>query len=304
MTDKSSTLIAGVAPENASGLFKHVSWRHLAYYVGAPLVVAVYAGLNNREMLHVIGFPASMLFYLAHALLPWWITCASTTFLKIALTRWKPPWLILLLLGHIAGCFLILPYSNWLTGAYEARWPALEMGGEFAPGFSNEFWMYLLRAGVIWLGINYVFDRFVGLPLYRYDIPRGYDSAGNRPAATGTPDSWGGRPPGFVERLPVTLEANEVLAIKAEQHYIRVFSPAKEYMILYRFSDAIRELDETLGLQVHRSYWVNTGAIESMQAKAKDFQIRLSCGANIPVSTPYQGMIRELARTARIPLRG
>jgi hypothetical protein len=49
---------------------------------------------------------------------------------------------------------------------------------------------------------------------------------------------------------------------------------------------------------------VNTGAIESMHAKAKDFQIRISNGTDIPVSTPYQGMIRELARSARIPLRG
>ena len=75
-------------------------------------------------------------------------------------------------------------------------------------------------------------------------------------------------------------------------------------MILYRFSDAVRELDDMLGQQVHRSYWVNTSAIESVHAKAKDFQIRISSGADIPVSTPYQGMIRELARSARIALRG
>jgi hypothetical protein len=41
-----------------------------------------------------------------------------------------------------------------------------------------------------------------------------------------------------------------------------------------------------------------------MHAKAKDFHIRIINGTDIPVSTPYQGMIRELARSARIPLRG
>jgi hypothetical protein len=61
---------------------------------------------------------------LRHALLPWWITCASTTTLKLALARWKPPWLMLLLLGNVVGCLLVLPYSNWLTGTYEARWIA------------------------------------------------------------------------------------------------------------------------------------------------------------------------------------
>ena len=292
------------APGMADGPLKYLSWRHLAYYLGVPLIVAVYAGLNNWEMQNIIGFPASILFYVAHALLPWWITCTSTSLLKVALSRWEPPWLMLLLLGHVAGCFLVLPYSNWLTGAYEARWPALQMGGEFAPMFSNEFWMYLLRAGVIWIGINFVFDRFVGLRLYRYGAPDRHNKAIDNAHEDSILASWGGRPPGFVERLPAALEAHEVLAIKAEQHYIRVFSPDKEHMILYRFSDAVRELDESLGQQVHRSYWVNTSAIKSMHAKAKDFQVRISSGVDIPVSTPYQGMVRELARTARIPLRG
>jgi len=304
MTEKSTTLTVGTAPPNAGGWLKHLSWRHLAYYIGVPIVVAVYAGLNNWEMQNIVGFPASILFYVAHALPPWWLTCASTSLLKLALARWKPPWLLLLLLGHLVGCLLVLPYSNWLTGAYELRWPALEMGGEFAPMFSNEFWMYLLRAGVIWIGINFIFDRFIGLPLYRYTIPRGYEVPRNGTATKHVQDGWSGKPPGFVERLPAKLAPNEVLAIKAEQHYIRVYSPEREYMILYRFSDAVRELDEILGQQVHRSYWVNIGAIESVHAKAKDFQVRISSGADIPVSTPYQGMVRELARSARIPSRG
>ena len=139
MTEKGTTLIAEAPSGKPGGLLTHTSWRHLAYYVGVPVVVAIYAGLNNWEMLNVVGFPASILFYIAHALLPWWITCASTTTLKLVLTRWKPPWLMLLLLGHIASCLLVLPYLNWLTGAYEARWPALEMGGEFANRYTLEF---------------------------------------------------------------------------------------------------------------------------------------------------------------------
>jgi hypothetical protein len=42
---------------------------------------------------------------------------------------------------------------------------------------------------------------------------------------------------------PHNGSSSRFLAIKAEQHYIRVYSPDKEYMILYRFSDAVRELD-------------------------------------------------------------
>ena len=82
------------------------SWRHLAYFVGVPLTVAIYAGLNNWEMQHIAGFGPSFFFYLAHSMLPWWTTCLLTTGTKHSLARWKPPWMIILLIGHTLGCFV------------------------------------------------------------------------------------------------------------------------------------------------------------------------------------------------------
>jgi hypothetical protein len=304
MTADSATN-APASPAARSGLSDRFSWRHLAYFVGVPLTVALYAGLNNWEMQHIAGVWASLIFYVAHSMLPWWTTCLMTASTKLSLARWKPPWLIILLVGHTLGSFVTAYYSNWLTSIYESAWPSLEITGHVVPLLSAEFWIYWTRAGVIWIGINFLFDRFFGLPLYRYVIPRGYDiKAMNGGTHLSAADSWGKQPPGFVDRLPVTLKPEEVMAIKAEQHYIKIYSPEKDYMVLYRFSDAIRELDELLGLQVHRSFWVNTSAIESVQAKAKDFRIKLKTGAEIPVSGPYQGLVREHARAQRISLRG
>jgi hypothetical protein len=292
------------APPAATRLGTTFRWRYLAYFVGVPFVLAIYAGLNNWEMQHVAGWTAAISFYLGHSLLPWWITCSMTFGTKLALARWKPPWIMLLLIGHTLACMIVAPYSNWFTGLYAARWPELDITLEVIPLLSLDFWMYWVRAGVIWIGINTLFDRLVGLPLYRYVLPRGYDQFETHTMGDNFDTGWNGNPPGFLERLPVALAPNEVLAIKAEQHYIRVYGPAKEYMVLYRFRDAVRELDEQLGMQVHRSYWVNAGAIESVQARAKDFLVRTTSHVEIPVSGPYQGMIRELARNKRLPLRG
>jgi len=303
-------------PSPAIDMDKSLLWRRLSYFIGVPLMVAVYAGLNNWQMQQIAGLPATTLFYLAHSLLPWWTTCSATWLSMKALSRFKPPWVALLLLGHLIGCLIVLPYSNWLTGIFEQRWPELDIGPEFGPLLSAAFWWYLLRAGIIWVAVNFVFDRFFGLPLYRYEIPRGYDKiADERPQATAnapvTPataqaqqNGWGQQPPAFTERLPARLQARDVLAIKAEQHYIRVYAPAREYMVLYRFSDAVRELDAGMGTQVHRSYWVNNSAVESVHTRAKNFHLRLTNGATIPVSIPYQGMIRELARNNHWPIRG
>jgi len=304
MNDHSDTANTGPARARWRTPPRRLGWRSFAYFIGVPLLVAVYAGVNNWEMQNIAGFQAGILFYLAHSLLPWWITCISTTVFKKLLANWKPPWLALLVLGHTLGCLIVLPYSNWLTGIYAERWPLLALGNEVGPVFSIAFWKYWLQAGVVWIAVKYVFDHFIGLPLYRYVIPRGYEQRKNIAPEEPPQNGWGGRQPGFIDRLPAALLPAEVLAIKAEQHYIRVYSPTKEYMVLYRFSDALRELDDALGKQVHRSYWVNTQAISSIHAKAKDFSVRISTGVDIPVSTPYQGLMRELTRTERLQERG
>ncbi len=284
-----------------------VNWMRLGYYLGVPLVVAFYAALNNWEIRHAAGALGSLSFYAAHAFPPWLTTCALTHLSMRSLERWKPPWLLILLLGHTAASLIVVPYSNWLTGLYEAALPELGLEHTITAYFSVDFWAYFLRAGVIWFGINFLFDRFLKLPLYRYNVPRGYEEQTGNMADSGTTresnqTGWQGGVPAFVLRLPKMLEPEEILFIKAEQHYIKVVTTEKSYMVLYRFSDAINEISPGLGRQVHRSYWANTDAITGVHAKAKNFYLRMSNDQHVPVSGPYQGMVREQARTNGLPL--
>ena len=65
--------------------------------------------------------------------------------------------------------------------------------------------------------------------------------------------------------------------------------------MLYRFGDAVEELQAAEGLQVHRSWWVSEAAIAgSLEATTR--RLRLQNGVDIPVSRTYQ---RELE--ARLP---
>ncbi|MEE4184283.1 MAG: LytTR family DNA-binding domain-containing protein [Gammaproteobacteria bacterium] len=301
MNEKKLTIAESQAVNAPSLPAASRSWPYLAYFLGVPLAVAVYAALNNWEIRQVAGVSAALLFYMAHALLPWLITCLSTTLAKRALARWQPPWALLLLLGHTLGSVLVVPYSNWLTALYEVRFPALDMAGEVSPLFSTGFWMYFLRAGVIWLGINVLFDRFLHLHLYRYPGHAPRQRSAPADALDTAPEQSTALPPAFLSRLPEVIDVGDLVAIKAEQHYIQVITRQKQFMVLYRFSDAIRELDPDLGVQVHRSYWVNVAAIETVHAKAKDFFLHMQTGLDVPVSGPYQGMMRELARARGIP---
>ena len=263
--------------------------------------------MNNWQLIETAGFPAGLAFYAGHAFLPWWTTCAMTSLAMLALAQFKPPPYILMAIGSIAAAFITLPYTNWLTGVWDSYWPTEELKHQIAPLFSPEFWRYTTSATVIWFIVNFIFDRFLGLPRYRYKIPRGYDFHDPWPknaedaepeAAVSTSER-----PGFLKRVPARLEISEVLALKAEQHYIRVYTKEREYMVLYRFSDAVRELDSGVGTQVHRSFWVSTQAIDLVKPRAKKFSIKLSTGDEIPVSAPYHAIVKELARAQRLATR-
>ena len=283
------------------------TWRLLAFYLGVPIIVALYGGLNNWQLLEIAGYGPALGFYTAHAILPWWTTCALTSLAMATLARWKPSPYLLMAIGSLAAAFITLPYTNWLTAAWESRWPIEQLHQQIASLFSAEFWRYTASATGMWFVVNFIFDRFLGLPRYRYVIPRGYDfhvptnsAKAELPVAD---EQLSPKLPGFMERVPVILTLDEVLAIKAEQHYIRVYTPEREYMLLYRFSDAVHELGPDIGIQVHRSYWVNKKAIDCVKPRAKKFLIKLVTGTEIPVSIPYHAMVKDLARALGLSVR-
>jgi len=83
---------------------------------------------------------------------------------------------------------------------------------------------------------------------------------------------------------------------------VQVVTPQRKFMTLYRFSDAVAEMDPDAGKRVHRSYWVRTDAIRAVRREARRYSLLLENDMRIPVSAPNRGLIRELARENRIPV--
>lgn len=285
------------------------NWRLLGFYVGVPVSIAIYASLNNWELLAAAGYRGALAFYVAHALAPFWTTCLLCSLTMRVLERWKPAPSIIMAIGALLGAMVTLPYTNWLTRLAAGSWPDIHLQQQIAPMFSAEFWRYTARATAVWFGVNFIFDRFLGLPRYRYTVPRGYDfreaPTNTRPVenavGNGEKTIEERHQPAFLARIPQRIALTDVLAIKAEQHYIRVFTPDRIFMVLYRFGDAINELDSDLGLQVHRSYWVNKNAIDCIRPRAKKFSLRLTGGIEIPVSIPYHNTVKDLAHKLGLP---
>lgn len=75
-----------------------------------------------------------------------------------------------------------------------------------------------------------------------------------------------------------------IWALQADEHYVLVHGPHGAQQVLGRLKDAIAEVSDKAGIQVHRSWWVSRDGIESIDESGKHATITLKSGARVPVS--------------------
>ena len=100
-------------------------------------------------------------------------------------------------------------------------------------------------------------------------------------------------PPRFLDRLPGHLRGAEVLAVEAEDHYLRIHTDRGQTMILMRLADAVAELEGIEGAQTHRSWWVARTAVIDAQRGEGRATLTLAGGLSAPVSRTYARALRD-----------
>ena len=105
-------------------------------------------------------------------------------------------------------------------------------------------------------------------------------------------------PPGqpadpFRQRLSAKRRAARLLAVEAEDHYLRVHTDAGEELVTARFSDALQELSRLSGYQTHRSWWVAASAIEAVRWRRGRGELRLASGLTVPVSRSHTHVLKR-----------
>ncbi|EDM72179.1 D-cysteine desulfhydrase [Roseobacter sp. AzwK-3b] len=131
-------------------------------------------------------------------------------------------------------------------------------------------------------GIAFIVSIMFDLLRTRHDPPAA-------PAPSVTPQATG---PAILDRLPVERRG-ALLALSAEDHYVRVHTDRGAALCLLRLSDAIRETGDIPGLQVHRSHWVARPAIAATRRNGDKAVIRLTDGTELPVSRRYVPILKE-----------
>lgn len=91
--------------------------------------------------------------------------------------------------------------------------------------------------------------------------------------------------------LPPPLRRN-ILALEAEDHYVRVHTLHGSALILMRLADAAALIDARLGLRVHRSWWVAKDGVRAVERTPGRAIARLVDDRAVPISRRYLSAAR------------
>ncbi len=259
------------------GIGATLGWYRAGYTADYPLAVSLFEWTSNFVLL-------------------WLAFEIGSRFASFLLRPWTPPLWGVLVLGGIAGVAISRPVRSLVREASAGLAPEVRAEVSFPDGLVWEEFVFAYASVVavpilIWVVVNYIYVQ--AFDVERFGHRRSEKSDQSEPAAP-TPV------PEFIKQLSAGPDA-EIHALQAEDHYLRVYTATSNELIRYRFSDAVGEVGHLPGLQVHRSFWVNKTAVDTVRRSGRSYEIVLKGGLEVPVSRSYRYAVKEsglLSRTA------
>lgn len=257
------------------------------FYLGAPLMAGAVLGWNRTLVGEHLGRGVSTLYWIGLVALVWIAAIFGTRLVRRGARRWQWPRWLSAALGAVIGILIfhwpiaryryfgltLLP-EEFLVRAPPLPWPTLD----YLPRlFANT-----LPGILYWLTVVIIMDKLFGTPT----VAPQPDSPSASAEAT------------LRARLPANLDG-EILALKAEDHYLRVYTDRGDTLVHHRFRDAVHDLRHLDGMQVHRSYWVRRSAIERRFTERHSQFVRLRTGLKVPVSRSYARLLRPAGQAAQ-----
>lgn len=269
-----------------------------AFFLGLPLAIAFLFSLVGNRLIQDMPWIDGLVYMSCHMLLAWTVACAATWTARYLCRSWRPRILTLCVLGFLLNLVPAALLFQQLTTLYSSWYPSfaalhensvqpawtLSYLAHFAryslpalPLFIFGVWGYRALTGVDWLGY--------GPPAVSQEA-RPPSRAGGRATAT----------VGLISESTLPADA-EIVAIKAEQHYVQIWSTQGRELVRYRFRDAVAELESFGGEQVHRSWWVNLQRVRRVDAEGRGIELELENGLRVPVSLSHRKtVLRALER--------
>lgn len=266
----------------------------IVFYVGIPLIQAVLNGSKGTTYAPDVG---------PGVLIPFWYVCGQTFWglcgvFSLASARLfeRIPLLLCALAGGLVSIVLSYFYIGLVIGMSGEVVGAL--ASLVAPGtfilkdglFSYVFGANAFGGVATWVAASALRSR-IRHGVWDARLQRVREDAGSS-VETRSNQSTPLQPPAFMNKLNPTLQG-DIIAIEAQEHYIKVYTPNGSGLVLYRFRDALADLADWPGFRVHRSFWVSKSAVEKVDGRGRGYTLTLENELKVPVSQSYRGVIES-----------
>jgi len=96
-----------------------------------------------------------------------------------------------------------------------------------------------------------------------------------------------------LKQLLTQSELTGLFAMSAEQGKVRAYTERGERLIDSRLVDAIADMLDVDGLQIHRDWWVKRRAVTGSERTGKSISLTLVNGRSVPVGPAYAHLVRS-----------
>ncbi|WP_394731266.1 LytTR family DNA-binding domain-containing protein [Altererythrobacter sp. GH1-8] len=282
--------------------------RFLVLNLALPVLLALYIAVA-QALPYSNSAPIKVFIVYCATAIPFYFVAQAFSFgfLK-ALERVLWHRALALLMGAIAAILFGYFYLELVGSLIWYHVPFL-VGG-LSPGFepaASGFLDYLasstsLLFPLIWMLANLIYEAISRDRLFFPDRMNKSERAhrGERHSRSGA--GTGQVATTFLTKIPQHLGRN-LIALEAQEHYVRVYTDHGSELVLYRFGDAVTELEAIgFGVQVHRSFFVAPNAIQEIKRSGKSFSLQMQNGLEVPVSQSYRGIVARIHDRASVDL--
>jgi hypothetical protein len=259
------------------------------FFVGLPLFFALWATAVGIGPARVLPFHYGFLYIATQMTAAFCVNGLAAYTAALLLRRWPLPLWQVLLCGYALSWAPLYTFYLQHFHVFCAFFPEIIAPTNRPPaGMTAAYLLHVTRYSLpfapMWLGAVYGYRFVTGVQFF---VKPG--STVTRVPAPASPASALTVAAFMAEsRLPA---GEKILAVAADEHYIRVWTASGSDMIRYRFSDAVGDLADRDGAQVHRSWWIDWSAVTGYGRRGKSVELMLANGLKIPVSLAYKAEV-------------
>ena len=275
--------------------------------MGLPAGIAFVFSLVGIKLINGMPYWQGLTYMLLHMAIAWWAVSIGASIIKFSFRSWQPPVIAICTLGFFVSLIPAGFLFQRLGEFYAELSPvfAANRADRAMPSWHLDYLVHFIRYSIpalpLYLAGIFGYRFITGVNWFGY--PANPDNAVEKSGEAAVLQSP-------VEQATAALidgtrlpEQAILLGIKAEQHYIKIWSDQGNDLVRYRFKDLEAILEPCNCLQVHRSWWVNLDKVRRIRNNGRKLELFISDDLVVPVSAAYRGIVQKQLGKKLLPVR-